>query len=137
MKYIIVLLPLLICLTAYATAQGLPTAMPEEVGMSSERLERIKPLMQKYVDENKLAGVLTMVARRGKVVHLETLGKMDIAKDKPMTEDTIFRLYSMTKPIASVAVMILYEEGHFHLDDPASKFIPEFKDLSVFKSLIR
>jgi len=92
MKHIIALLLFLVCLTSYATSQGLPTATPEDVGMSSERLERINPVMQRYVDEGKLAGVLTMVARRGKVVHLETFGKMDIAKDKPMTEDTIFRL---------------------------------------------
>ena len=134
MKYTVALLLFLVCLTAYASTQGLPTATPEDVGMSSERLERINPVMQGYVDEGKLAGALTMVARRGKVVHLETFRKMDIAKDKPMTEDTIFRIYSMSKPVTSVAVMILYEEGHFRLDDPVSKFIPEFKELKVFKS---
>jgi CubicO group peptidase (beta-lactamase class C family) len=90
--------------------------------------------MQGYVDEGKLAGVMTMIARRGKVAHFEKFGKMDIAADKPMEFDTIFRIYSMTKPITSVAIMMLYEEGRFQLNDPVSKFIPEFKDLKVFKN---
>ena len=134
LEHVIISLLLLICLAAYATPLELPKASPEDVGMSSERLERIKPVMQEYVDENKLAGVLTMVARKGKVVHLETFGKMDIAQDKPIMEDTIFRIYSMSKPVTSVAVMALYEESHFRLDEKVSKFIPEFKDLKVFKS---
>ena len=134
LEHVIISLLLLICLAAYATPLELPKASPEDVGMSSERLERIKPVMQEYVDENKLAGVLTMVARKGKVVHLETFGKMDIAQDKPIMEDTIFRIYSMSKPVTSVAVMALYEESHFRLDENVSKFIPEFKDLKVFKS---
>jgi CubicO group peptidase (beta-lactamase class C family) len=110
----------------------LPTAKPEKVGMSSERLNRIKPVMQKYIDENKLPGIITMVARHGKVVHFEKYGMMDA--DKPMQLNTIFSLQSMTKPITSVAAMMLYEEGLFQLDDPVSKYIPEFKDLKVFSS---
>ncbi len=125
---------LLLCLAPYAAGQGLPIAAPEESGLSSERLQRISPVMQGYVDEGKVAGVMTMVARRGKVVHFEKFGKMDIAADKPMEFDTIFRIYSMTKPITSVAIMMLYEEGRFQLNDPVSKFIPEFKDLKVFKN---
>ena len=105
---------------------------PEKVGLSSARLERINSLMQDYVDEGKLAGVVTMVARRGKVAHFERFGVMDIETRKPMQLDTIFRIYSMSKPITSVAVMILYEEGRFLLNDPVSKYIPEFKDLRVF-----
>jgi len=114
------------------TQQGskLPTAKPEKVGLSSDRLDRIKPVMQSYVDNNKLPGLITMVARKGKIVHFEKYGMMDV--DKPMEFNTIFSIQSMTKPITSVAVMMLYEEGYFQLDDPVAKFIPEFKDLKVF-----
>ena len=111
----------------------LPAAKPEMVGMSSERLDRIKPVMQRYIDENKLPGMITMVARHGKVVHFEKYGFMDV--DKPMQLNTIFRLASMTKPVTSVAVMMLYEEGYFQLDDPVADYIPEFKNLKVFSSI--
>ncbi len=111
---------------------GLPIGLPEEIGLSAERLKRISPFMQRYVDSSKLAGTITMVARRGKVAHFECVGMMDKETNKPMKPDTIFRIYSMTKPITSVAVMMLYEEGLFQLTDPVSKFIPEFKDLKVF-----
>ena len=114
------------------TTQGLPTATPEEVGLSSTRLERINKVMQSYVDQNKLAGLITMVARRGKVAYLERFGKMDIEANKPMQFDTIFQIASMTKPITSVAVIMLYEEGYFQLTDPVSNYIPEFKDIKVF-----
>jgi CubicO group peptidase (beta-lactamase class C family) len=109
---------------------SLPTAKPEKVGMSSERLNRIKPVMQRYVDENKLPGLITIVARQGKIVHFEKYGNMYI--DKPMELDAIFSIASMTKPITSVAIMMLYEEGYFQLNDPVEKYIPEFKDLKVF-----
>ncbi len=112
-------------------ASGLPTAKPEEVGMSSERLARIRAGMQRYVDKGLVPGVVTMVARRGKVVHLEAIGSRDVESKQPMTTDTIFRIASMTKPIASVALMMLYEEGHFLLNDPIAKFLPEFKDMKV------
>jgi CubicO group peptidase (beta-lactamase class C family) len=107
-------------------------AEPEEVGLSSARLGNVTRLVQGYVDRGRLPGAISLVARRGKVVHFETYGRSDLEADKPMTPDTIFRIYSMTKPIASVALMTLYEEGRFQLDDPASKFIPEFKGLKVF-----
>jgi CubicO group peptidase (beta-lactamase class C family) len=106
------------------------TTKPEKAGLSSDRLNRIKPLMQRYVDENKLPGMITMVARHGKVVYFEKFGLMDV--DKPMQFNTIFRIASMTKPVTSVAVMMLYEEGYFQLDDPVAKYIPEFKDVKVF-----
>jgi CubicO group peptidase (beta-lactamase class C family) len=108
------------------------TVKPEKVGMSSDRLGLIKPAMQKYIDENKLPGMITMIARHGKVASFEKYGLMDV--DKPMQSDAIFRIASMTKPVTSVAVMILYEEGHFQLDDPVEKYIPEFKDMNVFSS---
>ncbi len=110
---------------------GLPTAKPEEVGMSSERLARIHTGMQRYVDKGLVPGVVTMVARRGKVVYLDSVGYRDAESKAPMTTDTIFRIASMTKPIASVALMMLYEEGHFLLNDPIAKFLPEFKDMKV------
>ncbi len=112
-------------------SQGLPTASPEDVGISSERLGRITSKMQEYVDRNKLAGAVAMVARQGKVVYLKSFGMMDIEAKKLMRKDAIFRIASMTKPITSVAVMMLYEEGHFLLSDPVSKYIPEFKNPKV------
>ena len=104
---------------------------PESVGMSSERLERLNAGMQKLVDDGKLAGITTMVARHGKIAHFETFGHQDIASGTAMPEDAIFRIYSMSKPITGVALMMLYEEGAFRLGDPVAKYIPEFKDLKV------
>ncbi|HKQ72871.1 MAG TPA: serine hydrolase domain-containing protein [Blastocatellia bacterium] len=116
---------------AQSSKPGLPTARPEDVGMSSERLARIRTGMQRYVDRGLVPGVVTLVARRGRVVHFEAIGYRDVEAKTPMTTDTIFRIASMTKPIASVALMTLYEEGHFLLNDPISKFLPEFADMKV------
>jgi len=110
---------------------GLPVAAPESVGMSSERLERVTNAMQGYIDRREVAGVVTLIARRGKVVHLESLGYRHAEGNAPMTADAIFRLASMTKPIASVALMMLWEEGHFQLRDPISKFLPEYAEMDV------
>lgn len=110
---------------------GLPTAKPEEVGMSSERLARIRVAMQRYIDRKEVPGVVTLIARRGKVVHFDALGFRNAQDRDPMTADTIFRIASMTKPIASVALMMLYEEGYFLLTDPISKWLPEFADMKV------
>ncbi|RPI06448.1 MAG: class A beta-lactamase-related serine hydrolase [Ignavibacteriae bacterium] len=123
--------PLLLCFAQQENQ--LPEAKPEEVGMSSVRLGKIKPLMQKYVDEHKLPGMVTMVARHGKIVHYEKYGLMDA--DKPMRRDAIFRIASMTKSITSTAVLILYDEGLLRLDDPVAKYIPEFQNLKVFSSI--
>ncbi len=107
---------------------------PETVGLSSERLARIEThLDRRYIAPQKIAGALTLVSRKGEVAYLSTLGQMDIERAKPMTEDTIFRIYSMTKPITSVGLMMLYEHGHFQLDDPVYKFIPEWRDLRVYQ----
>ena len=111
---------------------GLPRAVPEEVGMSSSRLERIAPVMQRWVDDGKIPGALTMIARKGRLVHFERFGMQDVATAEPLEFDTIFRIYSMTKPITSIAVMMLYEEGHFQLNTPVSEFIPAFKDMKVY-----
>src|SRR5262245_58331765 len=114
-----------------SASQGLPTAKPEDVGMSSERLGRIRTAMQRYVDRGLVPGVVTLVARRGRVVQFDAIGFRDVEAKAPMTTDTIFRIASMTKPIASVALMMLYEEGHFLLSDPISKFLPEFAEMKV------
>jgi CubicO group peptidase (beta-lactamase class C family) len=113
------------------TARNLPTAKPEDVGMSSERLGRIRAAMQRYIDRGLVPGTVTLVARRGRVVHFEAQGLRDVEAKAPMTTDTVFRIASMTKPIASVALMMLYEEGHFLLSDPISKFLPEFSEMKV------
>ena len=115
-----------------AIYEGLPRAVPEDVGVSTSRLGRIAPVMQGYVDNGKIPCALTMIAREGKLVHFEKFGMQDIAAAKPVEFDTIFRLYSMTKPITSVAVMMLYEEGHLQLTTPVSEFVPYFKDMKVY-----
>ncbi len=107
-------------------------ARPEEVGLSSRRLGNVSRLVHGYVDDGKIPGAITMIARGGKVVFYETIGQMDVEAGNAMTDDTIFRIYSMTKPIASVALMMLYEEGRFQLDDPVSKYVPQFEGLEVF-----
>jgi len=108
-----------------------PAATPESVGISSERLQRLRAVMQKYVDEGRIAGVVTYVARSGRVVHLEAFGKADVEAGRPMKTDTIFRIASQTKAFTSVAAMMLVEEGKIGLADPVSKFIPAFKKTTV------
>ncbi len=109
------------------------TAAPHEVGLSKKQLEHISDTAQKFIDEDRLAGAITVVARRGKVAHFEAFGMMDIETNKPMRKDTIFRIYSMTKPIAAAAVMMLCEEGKLQLDAPASVYLPELGGLKVAK----
>ena len=104
---------------------------PEEVGCSSKRLERISPVMQSYVDNRKFGGISTMLARRGRVIHFEQVGWQDRESRTPLSADTIFRIYSMTKPIVCVALMTLYEEARFQLFDPVAKFIPAFGKVRV------
>src|SRR5438876_4954207 len=112
-------------------AASLPTTRPEQSGMSSERLKRLSAAMRAYIDRGQVPGTVTLVARRGHVVHVEAQGVMDIESRTPMRPDSIFRIASMTKPITSVAVMMLMEEGKYLLTDPVSKFIPEFKNPKV------
>jgi CubicO group peptidase (beta-lactamase class C family) len=107
--------------------------MPESVGFSSERLERLHTLMQASVDQKKIAGIVTILARHGKVVDYRTYGQRDMASGAPMTRDVIFRDFSMTKPVTGVAMMILYEQGKWLPSDPIAKFIPEFAHLKVYK----
>ena len=115
-----------------AIYEGLPRAVPEDVGMSTSRLGRVAPVMQRWVDDGKIPGALTMIAREGRLVHFEKFGTQDVATAKPIEFDTIFRIYSMTKPITSIAVMMLYEEGHFQLGTPVSELIPAFKDMQIY-----
>jgi CubicO group peptidase (beta-lactamase class C family) len=106
-------------------------AKPEDVGLSSERLARVNGWAQRLVDDGRLAGLITMVMRHGKLVHFNTCGMADIKRETRMAPDTIFRFYSMTKPLTSTAIMMLYEEGHFQLDDPITRFLPCFKNMRV------
>lgn len=104
---------------------------PEDVGLSGPRLDRIKVMLGRYIERGEIAGAVSLVARRGRVAHLHAQGMADLAGQKAMREDAIFRIASMTKPIASVALMMLYEEGHFQLTDPVAKFVPEYRDMKV------
>lgn len=110
-------------------------ATPESLGFSSERLGNLHEAMQRVVDEKSLAGIVTLLMRHGKVVEERSYGVKDIASGAPMTDDTIFRIYSMSKPVTGVAMMILYEEGKWHPSDPISRYIPQFADVRVFKGL--
>lgn len=122
----------LCALTLPAAARDIPTSQAKRVGFSAERLDRVTELTQRYVDEGRIAGAITMVSRHGKLVHYEAVGNRGIDKDTtPLQKDDLFRIYSMTKPITAVALMQLYEQGKFQLSDPISKFVPELTELSV------
>jgi CubicO group peptidase (beta-lactamase class C family) len=116
-----------------AAAPSLVAAAPDAAGFSPERLKRLDAYMQGLVDQGHLPGAITMVARHGKIVSYETFGKKAIG-GAPMTKDTLFRIYSQTKPVTGVAMMILFEEGKWRLDDPVTKFVPELANLRVYKS---
>ncbi|MCY3965336.1 MAG: serine hydrolase [Acidobacteria bacterium] len=127
------LLAVFVLAPAYAAEPELQHAKPADVGMDPAGLKKLNEAMHGMVDGGKLAGVVTMVSRKGKVVHFDAYGKRDIENGVPIEKDTIFRIYSMTKPIVGVAMMTYYDEGRFALDDPVSKLIPEFKGLKVAK----
>ncbi len=112
-------------------AQGLPAAAPESVGMSGPKLSRIGDAFKKEIDQGKLPGAVFLVARKGKLVYSEAIGFQDKEASKPIVKDSIFRIYSMTKPIVSVAAMMLVEEGKIQLTDPVSKFLPAMKGMTV------
>ena len=111
------------------------SAEPERVGLSAERLERVDGWMRRLVEDGKLPGVQVAVMRRGEIAFARQHGFADIARAKPMATDTIVRIYSMTKPLTSVAIMMLYEEGRFQLDDPITRFLPVFRDMRVATSM--
>ena len=118
-----------------ATAAELPTARPADVGLSAERLARLDAAMQAEVDAGRKAGIVALIARRGRVAHLKAFGMADREANMPMRADSLFRLYSMTKPITSVALLMLYEEGKFQLSDPLEKYIPAFKGVQVLAGM--
>jgi CubicO group peptidase (beta-lactamase class C family) len=131
LRYPVCLLAAVLAAGPPAFGQGLPAAKPETVGLSPERLQRIGTAVQQAVDDKRIAGMVTMVIRHGQVAWFDARGSADREAGTPMAKDSIFRICSMTKPITSTAVMILYEEGRFMLEDPISKYLPEFKNPRV------
>ncbi len=113
------------------TAASVPTGTAEQTGLAPDRLQRIHEVMQRYIDAGQISGAVTLVARRGRVAHLEAHGLIDLESRKPMAKDAIFRLASTSKPVTAAAVMMLVEEGKIRLTDPVSRFIPEFKSMKV------
>jgi len=117
---------------AQTGARDLAPAKAESVGLSTERLARIDVAMKKLVDDKQVAGLVTLLERHGKVVHFNAVGKLDVRKEDPVQKDSIFRIYSMSKPVTGVAMMMLYEEGKWQLNDPVSRYIPEFSRMKVY-----
>jgi CubicO group peptidase (beta-lactamase class C family) len=122
---------ILVLIALPLTAASIQETKPETVGLSNQRLQRIHETIQRHMDGHQIAGAVTLVARKGHIAHLEAHGAMDLDSKKPMTKDSIFRIYSMSKPIAGAAILMLMEEGKVRLNDPVSKFIPEFKGMKV------
>jgi len=128
---LVLLLWAVLGLPVTAAAPAAPAAKPEEVGLAPDRLQRITELVQRQIDAGTFSGAVTLVARHGRIAHLEAQGLMDIESRKPMQKDAIFRIMSMTKPIVGASIMMMIEEGKVRLTDPVSKFIPELKNLTV------
>ena len=124
-------LAVLVCATL--TAADLPTATPESIGMSSSRLARLDTALQAEIAARKLPGIVVAVARRGKVVYNKAFGVANLETRAPMRTDAMFRLYSMTKPVASVGLLTLYEQGKFRLTDPLDRYLPQFANVKVYK----
>jgi CubicO group peptidase (beta-lactamase class C family) len=122
---------LLLALFVLPTVASVTAAKPEEVGLSSERLQRVTQMIQRRIAAGDLAGAVTIVARRGKVAHLSAQGVMDLGTKQPMTPATMFRIASMTKPVVGVSIMMLVEEGKVRLSDPVLRYIPEFRNMKV------
>jgi CubicO group peptidase (beta-lactamase class C family) len=120
---------------AAAAANEMAETKPESVGFSAERLTRLDGAMKALVDSKKLAGMVTVLARHGKIVEEKAYGFADVAGQKPMQKDTIVRIFSMTKPITGIAMMMLYEEGKWKPSDPIARYIPEFRDLKVYSGI--
>jgi CubicO group peptidase (beta-lactamase class C family) len=122
---------LTVVLTVPATTASTPTAKPEDVGLSAERLQRVIQMIDRHIAAGDLAGAVTIVARKGKVVHHSARGVMDLQSKQPMANGSMFRIASMTKPVVGVAIMMLVEEGKVHLNDPIARYIPQFRDMKV------
>ena len=112
-------------------AASLPEGKPEDVGLSTQRLARIHSMVAKHMDLGDITGAVMLVARKGKVAYVDVQGVMDLESKKPVTRDTVFRLASMTKPVIGTAIMMMLEEGKLRVDDPVSKYIPEFRNMKV------
>jgi len=131
LKALLVSFAFLLALGVNVPAQDLPTAKPAEVGFSAERLDRITQWLKDDIQKGTIPGAVLMIVRNGRVAYFESLGVIDPETKAPMRKDAIFRIYSMSKPITSVAVMMLYEQGRLTLDEPIAKYIPAFKDMKV------
>jgi len=122
------ILAALVCFVAVWPLSGAgTTARPEEVGLSSERLQQVNALMKRHLDAGSFAGAVTLVARNGRIVHLQPHGMADLESKQPMKADSMFRIMSMTKPVVGVAILMMMEEGKVRLNDPVSKYYPEWK----------
>ena len=121
----------ILVLLSWPVPAATPRAKPEEVGLSSERLHRIGETIQRNIQAGQIASAVTLVARRGRVAHLEAFGQLDVESKRPAATDSLFRIASMSKPVTGVAILMLVEEGKVRLGDPVSRFIPEFKSLQV------
>jgi CubicO group peptidase (beta-lactamase class C family) len=113
------------------TAANLPETKPEDVGLSKERLQRIHDTIQSHIDAQDISGAVTLIMRKGRMAHFEAHGLMDVESRKPMAKNSIFRIWSMSKPVTGAAILMLMEEGKLRLNDPVSRFIPEFKGMKV------
>jgi len=131
MKMLIVVVLVLVANSLQASE--LLSVKPENVGFSSEGLQKISEFTQRAVDEGRHAGFVTLVARHGKIVHFNAVGRHGIDSDKPMEKNALFRIFSMTKPVTAVAMMMLYEEDKFQMSDPVSDYLPELANLKVYK----
>ena len=122
---------LLLALVTLPAIASLEKANPEEVGLSTDRLKRIQDTIQRHIDDGNISGAVIAGTRRGRLVYLEADGLMDLESGTAMTEDAIFKIMSMTKPVVGVAILMLMEDGQLRLNDPVSRFIPELADLTV------
>ena len=120
-------------LILHSTAAELPVVTPEQAGMSSAKLAKVDTIVAELIEKKSLAGASIAVARHGKVVYFKTFGQMDLELGKPMRDDTVFRIYSMSKGITTAAALMLVDEGKVRLDDPVSKYIPSFKEPKVWR----
>src|SRR5437763_3755307 len=123
-----------LCLALGVAARDLPIVAPESAGLSSAKLGKVDGIIEELRQQKKLAGATVMIARHGKIAYFKTFGKIDLEADKPMREDAIFRIYSMSKAITTAAALILYDEGKLGLDDPLSKYAPDFKGIQVWNA---
>ena len=130
---VLVTATVLVCVTVIAAE--FPTATPESVGISATRLARLDAALQTEIVAGKLPGIVVAIARRGKVVYQKAFGVANLQTREPLRTNAMFRLYSMTKPIASVALLTLYEQGKFRLTDPLDKYLPQLANVKVYKGV--